>query len=328
MDNIYTEAQLLRLPWLNQPSIRARIHETTKKQAAAEQKAAQIQSIVNDISADPPILNAQLRKRRAALIKALNLTDAAIIASQEKVMIDLEKAALDTQKTAANDKKVAVYDDLCTFLSTILTALDVAPRPGQPGWIIPFPGQEAGVGVPIMTPKLVLDAGLKVGIERHRYAFTAAQIKHREQAAAKAAKRAAQKEKDDAAVAFTNASFTTAVTAIARRLTGRRPPASRRPQPRERQRRNPTNVGAAPHAQSRQRTQTAHRRNDTVARPPRRPRSNAPTGNGRGRRGMAPRDGRPPRARSAPRPRPRSPYPLRPTAARAALAARNDARRA
>jgi hypothetical protein len=334
MDNIYTDAHLQRLPWLTQPAVRARINETAKKMAAIEQKAAQLQSAINDLTAEPPILNAQLLKRRAALLKTLNLTDATIIAAQEKVLIDLEKAALDTQKTAAADKKIAVKDDLYTFLNNLLSALDVSPRPGQPAWIIPFAGQEPGAGIPIMTPKLVLDAGLKIGIERHRFAFTATQLRHKEKAAAKQAKRAAQKEKDDTVLAFTNASFNAAVTAAVRRQNGRRQPASRRPQSRQSQPRNPrANAAAQPAAQPRPRPRrnlSASRTHAPVGRaqPAPRPPLPARSGNGAGRRREAPRAGRPPPNRAPSRAgRSRSPYPLRRTAARAAPAAQRGGRR-
>jgi hypothetical protein len=126
MDTIFTESRISRLPWLSFPSIRSKILETAKKIAASQQKAASLQSTINNLNAEPPILKPVLLKRRAALLKSLNLSDAGLITAQVKVLIDLEKAALETQKTAAEDKITAAWDNLRTFLKAVLSALNIS----------------------------------------------------------------------------------------------------------------------------------------------------------------------------------------------------------
>ena len=220
--------------------------------AALDQKTSKIQLDIEDLDADPPRLNTQLLKRRAALLKALNLTDADIINQQQATLIRLERAALVTQQTVINDKRKVVQDKLNTDLATLLTVVDVINRPGRPEWIQQLPNQRISAGVPVLTPKLIIDAGIKTGIQRHRLAFTANQIRHRDAAAAKATKRAAQKQLDDAVLTFTSSSFRTAIQTAVRTAVSRRP--ARRP---TKPRKAPTTTGAPPSSRRRRRPRPA-----------------------------------------------------------------------
>ena len=326
MDNLFTETHLNLMPWLRQPVIKARISTAAQSLAAVDQKTGQIETNIEDLEAQPPRLNPQLLKRRAALVKALNLTDAALIDAQQGLLIRLELAALNTQKTTLADKRQVAQDKLNSDLSTLLAAINVNERPGRPEWIQQLPNQPIGAGVPVLTPRIILNAGLHEGILRHKLAFTANQIRHRDAAAAKAAKRAAQQQANDAVMVFTHGTFNTAVQAAVRRQhqqNGRKAP---RNQPRHAQQRRPPNNNGAP---AQRRPQSLARRRSIPAQPrapviPRRQQQpagrpqSATTGNARGRRNSAPNAG----------PHQQSRYYLRPTDARAAHAVRNGGRRA
>lgn len=319
MNNLFTAHHLELLPWLHQPVIKTRLAAATKSLAALEERSIKIQSEIDDLDAEPPRLSTQILKRRAALVKALNLTDAAVINEQQLTLIRLEKAALVTQKSAITDKRIVVQDKLNTDLAALLTVIDAPQIPGRPEWIQMIPNQPIGAGAPVLTPKNIIDAGIIAGIHRHRLAFTANQIRHRDAAAAKEAKRAAQKAKDDAVLTFTAASFNTAVQAAVRtgNRRGQRPPKQRAARQRTApavnstaQRRGPPASPRPPTTQPRQ-VRPAHSRQPSNSRP------RTATGNANGRRRSALDAGRSRQSR----------YHLRPTVARAARAARNGAPR-
>jgi hypothetical protein len=334
MDIIFPAASIEKLPWLSQPPIRSKVLEISKKLAAAEQKSANIQATIEGINANPPFLKKHLLKKRAALIKSLNLTDAAIIAAQEKILFDLEKAALETQKDATEAKKVTLMDDLYNFLKAILTALNISPRPNEDAWIRMLPDQPIGAGIPVLTAKNVFDNCVKKAVERERCVFIASELKSKRKIAEKEAKRAAQRERDDAVLAFTNASFNTAVTAVFQRQNQHQNRRQRRPQTQQSQRRNPRRTVTTPQAtQSRQpsrRNFSARRSGDTVGRaqPSRTSRTTSRSGNVTGRRSTGPSSGQQRRQPTTVANRARSPYPLRRTAARVGHAARNGVRHA
>jgi hypothetical protein len=325
MDPLFSEDYLTRLPWLRYPAIKSRIADVTKLLAAADNKTSQLIADIADLTADPPRLNKSLLKRKAALIKTLNLTDAAIIATQQVTIINLEQAALNTQIQAVKDKRKVTMGKFNSDLAALLTAIDEAVRPGTPEWLVPFPDQPRGAGVPVINPRFIIDAGIKQGIIRHLLTFKATQLRHQDAAATKDAKRAAKKLANDAVLNFTVQSFNTAVQAAVRRTqtrsqpTGqtqarqRKPPNNRRmpqgnaPTQNRRQPRTPRGPSRRPQRPSRPAQLPADRSRSARRQPAPRSRPATPTGNVRGRRRQGSRSGGQIRR-----------YSLRPTAARAA----------